>query len=289
MVDKYYTSNTINNMFISYDTKIKQFIDDNSNNDEPIAIVDNYHNLSSLTDVNFAYCKNEYTDNTDVNNPIIYSKGLYFYDSVNSKWNILPLHATVDLSEIEEALESLSSNKVDRDELDEYLDKDTYMSEINEGNVKSADVANKIKGTELAKPYQFFGLDGTGEAKFQYLPIQGDGQVTQGNFEQRKIIDAKANNIYEIGSLNELDECKIFVQAYTEIEGQQNIVGTIKEFNNIHKNSFYCNNNVEFSEEGCFIKTIYPLEVSSYNNLYKTNTINKNDYINKKFLLIQKG
>ena len=281
-MNKYYSSEVINKMFISYDTKIKQFIDDTSNNNEPIVIVDNYYNLLSLTDVNFAYCKNEYTDNTDVNNPIVYSKGLYFYDSANSKWSILPLHATVDLSEIEEALESLSSDKIDRDELDEYLDKDTYMSEINEGNVKSADIANKIKGIELAKPYQFFGLDGTGEAKFQYLPIQGDGgEVTQGNFEQRMLFDAKANDIYEIGSLNELDECKIFVQAYTEIEGQQNIVGTIKEFNDSHKDSFYYNKeNVEFVSIGCGIKNKYSVRVNlQKNDYFISNEINMDEFI----------
>ena len=243
-----------------------------------IVIYEDYSKLpTNDVNINFAYCKNDYTDNTDADNPIIYSQGIYFYDLVNSKWSILPL---AGLDEIKEALESLSFNKIDRDELHEYLDKDTYMSEINEGNVKSADVANEIKGTELAKPYQFFGLDGNGEAKFQYLPIQGDGQVTQGNFEQRTIFDAKANDIYEIGSLNKLDECKIFVQAYTEIKGQQDIVGTIKGFNIEHKDMFYYNNNIEFDKNGCSIKKTYEYKIEENSDgFYETEIINPKEYI----------
>ena len=268
---------------LNLSTKLLEELDNLKNINSSSNGIEMYEDYSKLptndVKINFAYCKNDYTDNMDVNNPIVYYKGLYFYDLVNSKWSILPL---AGLDEIKEAVESLSFNKIDRDELHEYLDKDTYMSEINEGNVKCADAANEIKGAELAKPYQFFGLDGTGEAKFQYLPIRGDGgEVTQGNFEQRKIIDAKANDVYEIGSVNGLDEYRIFVQAYAEIEGQQNIISTIKEFNDFHKDSFYYNKeNVEFVSDGCGIKNKYSVRVNlKKNDYFISNDINMDEFI----------
>ena len=263
---------------IYYDEKIKEYIDNNvpSGDDSEIEIYDDYSKLpSNLTEKTIAYCENDYVDNTSTTT---YGKGLYFYNINNSTWELITINVDVDLSELEEALDKID-NMVTQNDLKDYLDKDTYMSEINEGNIKSADVANSIKGVELAKPYQFFGVDATGEAKFQYLPIQGDGQVTQGNFEQREIVDAKANKIYEIGSLNGLGEGKIFAQAYTEIEGQQNMVDIIKEFNNEHKDSFYYGNNVEF-DEGVKIKTRYNYQLSkNSDNFYETQIIKKDDFI----------
>ena len=260
-----------------YDEKIKKYIEDNVfSGDGGVEIYDDYSQLPiDLTEKTIAYCENDYADTISTTT---YDKGFYFYNTDISKWKLITINVDVDLSELEEALQDLA-NKADKDDLDMYLDKETYLSEVNEGNVKSADVANSIKGVELAKPYQFFGVDATGEAKFQYLPIQGDGQVTQGNFEQREIVDAKANKIYEIGSLNGLDEYKIFAQAYTEIEGQQNMVDTIKEFNNEHKDSFYCGNNVEF-DEGVKIKTRYNYQLSkNSDNFYETQIIKKDDFI----------
>ena len=265
---------------IYYDEKIKEYIDNNvpSGDDSGIEIYDDYSKLpSNLTEKTIAYCENDYVDNTSTTT---YGKGLYFYNIDNSAWELITINVDVDLSELEKALDKID-DIVTQNDLKDYLDKDTYMSEVNEGNVKSADVANSIKGEELAKPYQFFGVDATGEAKFQYLPIQGDGQVTQGNFEQRKIVDAKANKIYEIGSLHGLDECKIFVQAYAEIEGQQNIVGTIKEFNNEYKDSFYYNKeNVEFVSIGCGLKNKYSVRVNlQKNDYFISNEINMDEFI----------
>ena len=52
----------------------------------------------------------------------------------------------------------------------------TSMSEVNEGNVKSADVANSIKGVELAKPYSDgteILLDSTKESTFNSWMREG--------------------------------------------------------------------------------------------------------------------
>ena len=260
-----------------YDSKIKEYISNNIGVGNGVAIYEDYSKLpTDLTEKTIAYCENDYADTISTTT---YDKGFYFYNTDISKWKLITINVDVDLSELEEALNKIDDMATQND-LKDYLDKDTYMSEINEGNVKSADVANSIKGVELAKPYQFFGVDATGETKFQYLPIQGDGQVTQGNFEQRKIVDAKANDIYEIGSLNGLDEFKIFVQAYTEIKGRQDIVGTIKGFDIEHKDRFYYNNNIEFDKNGCSIKKTYGYKIEENGDgFYETEIINPKEYI----------
>ena len=173
---------------------------------------------------------------------------------------------------------------------DETMYKENYVSDINDGYVKAADKAKTLEGTELAKPYQFWGIDINGEAKYQYLPLTNNQEIHQGNFEQRELINVAANDIYEIGSLNELDECKIFVQAYTEIKGQQNIVGTIKKFNNEDKDKFYynTNGNIEFGENGCSIKEIYEYEIKKNSDgFYETKIINPKEYI--KIVSLKRG
>ena len=261
-----------------YDSNIKKYISNNIGAGNGVVIYDDYSQLpTGLTEDTIAYCKNDYIDNTST---MTYNKGLYFYNINNSTWELITINVDVDLSELEEAL-----NKIDdvatQNDLKDYLDKDTYMSDVNKGNVKSADIANSIKGAELAKPYQFFGVDGAGESKFQYLPIQGDGQVTQGNFEQRQIVDAKANDVYEIGSVNGLDEYRIFVQAFKFKEGVKNIVSTVKEFNDSHKDSFYYNiENVDFVSDGCSIKNKYSFHVNlPKDGYFISNEINMDENI----------
>ena len=59
-----------------------------SNSGEGLSIYDNYSLLPTPTKDTIVYVKNDYVDNTDVDNPITYPKGFYLYDSVNSVWKI---------------------------------------------------------------------------------------------------------------------------------------------------------------------------------------------------------
>ena len=280
MSNKFYTVEKIHELLTKYDASIISYISTLSNG-KGFSIYNNYSELpNNLTEDTVAYCKYDYKDNTNVNNPIVYSKGLYFYDSANSKWSILPLYATVDLSEIEEAVESLSFNKIDRDELHEYLDKDTYMSEINEGNVKCADKSKTLEGTELAKPFQFWGVNSAGEAKYQYLPLSNTDPNCHENFEQRELINVTANDIFEIESINHLADEKVYVLAYKIKQGEKNINSTLKEFNIAHKDEFYHDDNIIFNEEGLQIKTKYKYNILDRSNGFsETEVINKNDFI----------
>ena len=171
MADRYYTSNIINKMFISYDAKIKQFIDDNSNNGEPIAIVDNYHNLSSLTDVNFAYCKNDYTDNTDIDNPIVYSKGLYFYDG--RVWSTI----VTTSNNIDEKVKLLSTDTESK-YLGELLDNITISTDTGKVVIKTLDGLD----TSIEELNYIKGLDGNIMTKLSAI-FSGINVYTERSFD----------------------------------------------------------------------------------------------------------
>ena len=59
-----------------------------SNSGEGLKIYDNYSLLPTPTKDTIVYVKNDYVDNTDVDNPITYDNGFYLYDSVNSAWEL---------------------------------------------------------------------------------------------------------------------------------------------------------------------------------------------------------
>ena len=70
-----------------YDGKIKEYISNNIDTGNGVAIYDDYSHLpTDLTEKTIAYCENDYVDNTDVDNPITYSKGFYFYEVDTSTW-----------------------------------------------------------------------------------------------------------------------------------------------------------------------------------------------------------
>ena len=61
---------------------------EHTNASEGLSIYDNYSLLPTPTKDTIVYVKNDYVDNTDVDNPITYPKGFYLYDSVNSAWEL---------------------------------------------------------------------------------------------------------------------------------------------------------------------------------------------------------
>ena len=75
---------------VFYDGKIKEYISNNIGNANGVAIYDNYSKLpNDLLEDTIAYCKNDYTDNTDINNTVVYNSGLYVYIFSETKWNYI--------------------------------------------------------------------------------------------------------------------------------------------------------------------------------------------------------
>ena len=73
-----------------YDGKIKEYIDGKTTGGKVIEIYDDYSKLpTDVTADTIAYCKNDYTDNTDINNTVVYNSGLYVYIFSEAKWNYI--------------------------------------------------------------------------------------------------------------------------------------------------------------------------------------------------------
>ena len=143
-----------------------------------------------------------------------------------------------------------------------FMDKNTYDTD-NDGIVDEAKTANTIKGLESASLFSVYGKSPEGKEGYYEFPI---GYIDdQTNKFQSVRQDAKANEVYtvELIKTNKLND--LIIQAYEFIQGEQDVVTTLKEFNNKDANNFYYDkDNVVFTNEGAKIKNEY--EVISTKN-----------------------
>ena len=159
-------------------------------------------------------------------------------------------------SEIDKKIENIT---VDTTNL---LDKQTYDSD-DDGVVDNAKKAEKITGLEAAPLFSVYGKSPDGEEGYYEFPI---GYIDdQTNKFQSVRQNAKANQIYtvELIKSNKLND--LIIQAYEFTEGTQDVVSTLKEFNNSDASNFYYDkDNLVFTNEGAKIKNEY--EVMSTKN-----------------------
>lgn len=171
-------------------------------------------------------------------------------------------------------------NLLDNVEVDTstLLDKDTYASKTNEGSVKMADKAKKIEGIEESALFSVYGKSPSGEEGFYEFPIGIIDEDT--NKFQSVRQNAKANEVYTVELINENKKNDLIVQCYEFKEGEQDVVTTLREFNNTDKDNFYYNeDNIDFNN-GMKVKNNY--EISSTLNsdgFYESKIINKDDFI----------
>ena len=99
------------------------------------------------------------------------------------------------------------------------------------------------------------------------------------NIKQYVFLNVTASQEYT-KPLDLVDTDKIIIQPYKFIPGEQNIVSTIKEFNNAEKQNFiYDPENVIFTEEGMQIKNEFVYTSVAESDYYKSQEINKADFI----------
>lgn len=156
----------------------------------------------------------------------------------------------------------LYKNKPIEIETSNILDKATYDTN-NDGIVDKASIAKKIENIESAPLFSVYGKSPNGEMGFYEFPIGVINDET--NKFQSVRQNAKANEVYtiELISPNKLND--LIIQAYEFIQGEQDVVTTLKEFNNKDANNFYYDkDNVVFTNEGAKIKNEY--EVISTKN-----------------------
>ena len=278
-----------------YNGKIKEYINNNIGTGNGVAIYEDYSKLpTDLTEDTIAYCKNDYVDNTDVDNPITYKKSLYYYNEDNAVWSIISFE--IDLSDIQNSLD----NKVDKDGFkglstndfsnyymdildnfnpdisNEYMTKEIYASEENEDSVKKAD---KIYNVEAAQPLMYYGKNINGEIGFHFLPIN-DGTLPAGEMEQRTINPVVAGQVYVIDSVNKLTESKLYIQCFKELKGLQDVFLIANTYDTSNADNYYYDPDNTSIDSNIRIKTDFPCEINvNSNDMYETDIINKNDFI----------
>ena len=160
----------------------------------------------------------------------------------------------------------------------DMMKKSEYASETNEGSVKKADEAKIIESIKNAQPGMYYGTNQDGEVGVYRLPFSKD--TKQSGIYQMVLLNPPANSPQVVESIFDLNECKIFIQAYKFVAGEQDIVAILKEFNNGNKDSFYYDEeNVEF-DDGMKIKNQYTILSLLNGEMYESEVINKADFIN---------
>lgn len=270
MSNKFYTVEKIHELLTKYDASIVSYISSLSNG-KGLSIYNNYSELpNNLTEDTVAYCKNDYIqtiiDETDGSTiEYKFSKGIYIYDNIGKTWKLYSGDQNLEQIEIL---------------LSDYMDKATFASEVNEGNVKIADKALKIDNIERAQPEQYYGKNTLGEIGFHYFPIN---PTTVPDTEQRYINQAISNQVYIINSAIDLNNTKLFIQCLKTVDGLKNISANIDIFNKLNIDSYYYNNDcIEFDNDNVHIKNNYEIKfnnstTSDYN--YESDIIKKDDFI----------
>ena len=160
----------------------------------------------------------------------------------------------------------------------DVMKKSDYASEANEGYVKKADEAKMVEALKNAQPNMYLGTDSNGNYGAYRLPFSEESK-DKGVY-QMVLLNPPVNSPQSVESKIDLGECKVFVQAYKFVAGEQDVVGVLKEFNNSNKDSFYYNNDKVDFENGMKIKNEYNIPVYLNGEVYESEVINKADFIN---------
>ena len=164
--------------------------------------------------------------------------------------------------------ETFNATKTDLEEKINNIDTSIFMSKSiydndEDGIVDKSKVAEKIEGIESTPLFSVYGKSPNGEEGFYEFPI---GYIDdQTNKFQSVRQNAKANEVYTIELIqpNKLND--LIIQAYEFVQGEQDVVTTLKEFNNKDASNFYYDsNNLVFTEDGAKIKNEY--EIASVKN-----------------------
>lgn len=136
---------------------------------------------------------------------------------------------------------------------DTLLDKETFESDINAGSVKSADIANALKGSESALYPSYYGKNSIGEVGFH--SFIGESEQIKNNFSTN-ILEAKSGDVRLIDLVNKDIYCSSVIQSYKFIETDDDITLS-KQFDNSDSTNFINEPHVTFDEGKCSLKKVY--------------------------------
>lgn len=176
------------------------------------------------------------------------------------------------------------------------LDKATYDAD-NDGIVDKAKMIEGMGETDLnnmlqllallqsSNPQQYIGTNLSNELGMYYFPTE---QESHNSIEQKVALNVKTGDTITIETTKPLIDQKAFVQVFEYSEGTNDIISTIKEFNNANADNFICGDNITF-DDSCHIKNKYALNsaLDDTDGYYKSEIINKDDFI--EFFKIEEG
>ena len=166
-------------------------------------------------------------------------------------------------------------NKIDSIDLDNLMTVDVYASTENENSVKNAD---NIINVELAQPLSYYGKDINGDIGFHYLPINDDS-LPAGEMEQRHIINAIAEHIYSVDSVNDLSDSKIYIQCFKSVQGAVDVIFDITQYNSSQTQKLLYNNDiVDINDDHISIKTEYTINNTRTDDYYQSDEIDKSKF-----------
>lgn len=158
---------------------------------------------------------------------------------------------------------------------DTFMEKDVYTSTEHSNSVKYAD---RIYDGESQSFPCVYGKDQNGNLGFyttlpELLPEQSNYTF--------KINNVVANNMYNINSKTDLTNIGVTVQVFKSIQGLQDILSDIVLFNTDNIDAFYHDRTNITIDGNLYIKNSLILTPSVNDiNMYETEIINKNDFIN---------
>ena len=171
---------------------------------------------------------------------------------------------------------------------EDALDKATYDQD-NDGIVDVAKTLDGMSEENLAKmiemiellngsnPQQYLGTNIDNEFGLHYLPTTDDDIGNK--IEQRVALNVKSGDVLTIESVADMQDQKAFIQVFNYVEGEEDTISTLKEFNNANTENFVYSDDITF-DDSCHIRNKYVLDnnLNSTTGFYET-SFNKSEFI----------
>lgn len=161
-----------------------------------------------------------------------------------------------------------------KSQTDKKMDVESYDPEA-KGSVLYAD---NIYGSYTANPLMYYGTNTLGDVGFHFIPVQ---QVVSNSIEQRTALNVKANEQIYVPLSDSTFEAKTLVEVYKFVQGENNVVATIKTFDNSQQESFFFDKDKVSFEKAMKIKDNY--EYAFVENLehgfYETEEIDFSEFL----------
>lgn len=204
---------------------------------------------------------------------LIYDRKMYLTDGTGGMEKITGSE-DIDTSRLVTKEEFNTTLSIYDSDQDGVIDKAKILEGMTENDLSQ--LLTIFDAIKSSNPQQYLGTNLENKLGMYYLPIN---QNKRSSLEQKVALNVSNGQIIQIESAIDIEEQKALVQVYKYIEGEQDTVHTLKEFNNANKENFIYSDNVEF-DDTCYIKNKYVLQntLNDSTGLYETK-FNKAEFL----------